>query len=258
MHVNGLSRLWSPLLGLGIAAIAAALILPIPSARAQQTAAPASFPMTVTENRVPGAAGQVTITPQGNNQLLVAINITGLPPSPSSRAAHIHTAPGAVCDNNAPVTYPLDDVMVDSSGHGTSTTTITVTPDKPIMANNAYVNVHEQSNPAGPGVICANITESYNASGASAGPATPATTGVTTAGATAVGAGECVPYDSWCAFCTSMPNVAACKAFVPAHAVGTTASGAMGNSGNQLIPGVTTGGLAPLSNLPAAVTGPLP
>lgn len=151
-------------------------------ATAQQAA---TYPMTVTQNRVPGASGQVTIMPMGGNQLMVTINIKGLPPSPSSRAAHIHTAPGAVCDNGAPVTYPLSDVAVDGSGNGTSTSTITLTPDKPIMANNAYVNVHEQAMPPGNGVICANITDTYTASGTvavtstvtSSGPAAPGEAG---------------------------------------------------------------------------------
>jgi hypothetical protein len=255
MGAGALRYAWRWLVGLGMVVFAAVAAMPVLPARAQQASGPATYPMTVTMNRVPGATGQVTITPLGNNQIRVEINITGLPPSPSARAAHIHTAPGAMCDNNAPVTYPLNDVMIDSSGHGTSTTTVTLTPDKPVEANNAYVNVHEESSPPGPGVICANITQSYTAGGTSA-PATGAAPSGTPAMMTtaAVPTGACVPHDSWCAYCSANPAAAACKAFVPPHASGTTATGAMSNSNDQLVPGVDQG----LPPVPIPVEGPLP
>ncbi len=131
------------------------------TARAQQPQQ-ATFPMTVTENRAPGAAGQVTITPVGPAQIRVDIRITGLQPN-MEHAAHIHTAPGARCDNNAPVTYPLTNVRVDASGVGTSSTVVQLTPDKPVQANNAYVNVHRAATPPGEGIICADITVTYTA-----------------------------------------------------------------------------------------------
>src|ERR671915_218568 len=90
----------------------------------------------------PGAGGQVTMTPLPNNQVRVDIRATGLPAG-EQRAAHIHTAQGARCDTGAPVTYPLTNVSVDAGGVGTSTTTITLTADRPVQANNAYVNVHQ-------------------------------------------------------------------------------------------------------------------
>lgn len=132
-------------------------------AQAQQAA---TFNMSITENRIQGATGQVTMTPLGNDQARVDIRITGLQPN-NQHAAHIHTAQGAQCDTNAPVTYPLTNVSVDGSGVGTSTTTITLTADKPVQANNAYVNVHQMAM-GGPGVICANVTQSYVAGGAGA------------------------------------------------------------------------------------------
>jgi hypothetical protein len=213
----------------------------------------------VTQNRVPGATGNVTITSLGTNQIRVDISITGLPASPSSRAAHIHTGPGAVCDNGAPVTYPLTDVMVDSSGHGTSTTMVTLTADKPIMANNAYVNVHEEPSTGGTGagVICANITQSYTAGGTS-GSATGATAPSGTSSAATATSGQCVAGDSWCAYCSTAPSAAGCQAFTPAHASGTTATGAMGKSNSQPVPGVTQGlpqGSGP-ALLPVTVSGP--
>lgn len=168
--------------GLILALLVSALGLgAVTAVQAQQAA---TYPMQVTQNRVPGATGQVTMTSLGNNQVRVDISIKGLPVSPSSRAAHIHTAVGAVCDNNSPITYPLTNVAVDASGNGTSSTTIALTSDKPIQANNAYVNVHEQASPPGQGVICANITQSYLAQGASGAAATTAASGTGTSATT--------------------------------------------------------------------------
>lgn len=151
----------------------------------------ATFPFAITQSRIPSGTGDVTITPMGSDQLMVAIHLTGLPATPTSRAAHIHTAQGAVCDNNSPVTYPLDAVAIDSSGTGTSTTMITLMPDKPIQANNAYVNVHEAGSPPGNGVICANITQSFSAGAASTGGST--TAGATTTTGTGTTAGTAAP-----------------------------------------------------------------
>jgi hypothetical protein len=111
----------------------------------------------------------VTITPLGNDQVRVEIRVTGLQAN-NQHAAHIHTAQDARCDNNAPITYPLTNVSVDGSGAGTSTTTVTLTADKPVQANNAYVNVHQMAT-GGPGVICANVTASFVAGQAAAGAA---------------------------------------------------------------------------------------
>ncbi len=69
-------------------------------AQAQQ---PLTLQMSITENRIQGATGEVTMTPMANNQVQVDIRITGLQPN-GAHAAHIHTAQGAQCDTNAPVT----------------------------------------------------------------------------------------------------------------------------------------------------------
>ncbi len=102
-----------------------------------------------------------------------------------------------MCDNNAPVTYPLDNVKVDASGVGTSSTVVTLTADKPVTANNAYVNVHTGATPPGQGIICANITQSYTATGAAAQGATPAAQAPAAtpraAGATPAAAAPAVP-----------------------------------------------------------------
>jgi hypothetical protein len=131
--------------------------------------APITVPMSVTENREPGLTGLATLTPLGNGQYRVEIRMSGLPPNDTARPAHIHTAAGARCDTGAPVTYPLTSVTVDADGDGTSVTTITVTADRPVTANNAYLNVH---NPAqmGRGVFCGNITVTLQTAGAAAAP----------------------------------------------------------------------------------------
>ena len=155
------------------AALALAILALGTGAAALAAQQPVTLPLQVTENRAPGASGQVMMTPLGNNQVRVDIRITGLPAN-EQRAAHIHTAPGAVCDTGAPVTYPLSNVAVDASGVGTSTTTVTLMADRPVQAGNAYVNVHQGNvaagAPAGQGVICANVTATFAAqAGAPAG-----------------------------------------------------------------------------------------
>ncbi len=150
------------------AAAAAGLVAAVVGAGVVQAQQSQTFPMSITENRVQGVAGSTSVTPMGGNQLRVEITLTGLRPN-AQHAAHIHTAAGARCDTGAPVTYPLTQVRADASGRGTSVTTVTLTADKPINANNAYANVH--TNPdGGPGIICANITASYAAQAAGAAP----------------------------------------------------------------------------------------
>ena len=186
----------------GAAVALVALALGLSAARTASAQQPVTLPMQVTENRAPGAAGQVTMTPLGNNQVRVDIRITGLPAG-EQRAAHIHTAAGARCDNGAPVTYPLTNVSVDAGGVGTSSTTITLAADRPIQANNAYVNVHQGNVGAGAGagvgVICANITTSFTAG--AAGQAAPA-------GMTRAGTGLSVNATGWGAVLAGLAAVA--------------------------------------------------
>jgi hypothetical protein len=150
--------------------LAAVLVASLGATRVVHAQQPMTITLSVTENREPGLAGTAIIAPLPNSQVRVDIRITGLPRNDVDRPAHIHTAAGARCDNGAPITYPLTNVKVDASGVGTSTTTVTLTPDKPVTANNAYVNVH---NPAqgGRGVICGNITANLSGLAAGAQPA---------------------------------------------------------------------------------------
>lgn len=162
-----LARRW----GAGIVAVAALALGFGVADQGASAQAPVTLNFSVTENRVPGAAGAATITPLGNNQLRVDIRLTGLPPN-GTHAAHFHTSANATCDNNQPVTYPLTDVRVDGSGVGTSTTTITTRAANPIVPGGAYLNVHQASNPPGQGVVCANVTA--NLQTLAAGPAAAA------------------------------------------------------------------------------------
>lgn len=153
-------------LGILAAALFAGSVALTQNASAQ---GPATIPMSVTENREPGLSGSATMTQVSGNDYRVEIRMSGLPPNDAARPAHIHGAPGAQCDNNAPITYPLSNVTVDGSGNGTSVSTITITADKPIVAGQTYINVH---NPAqgGRGVFCGNISTNVSAAG-TGGPA---------------------------------------------------------------------------------------
>jgi hypothetical protein len=118
--------------------------------------------MKVTENRAPGAAGTVTLTALSSTSARVDIRVTGVQPN-ATFMAHIHASSNAVCDNGAPVVYPLTPVKSDASGVGTSTTTITVNPNTPIRPQLAYVNVHEANGSPGQGIICADVTSDFSA-----------------------------------------------------------------------------------------------
>jgi len=134
---------------------------------------PTALTFAVTENRLPNGAGSGTITPLGNDQIRVDVRITGLQPN-AQHAIHIHTADGARCDTNAPVTYPLTNVQADAAGVGTSTTTVTLRAEQPVRAGNAYINMHQAVSPAGPGIICANIDATFSTTaGAQAAPPPP-------------------------------------------------------------------------------------
>lgn len=162
---------WLKFAGVSIAVAAGVLALGQATTQAQSQAA--TVPMQVTENRVPGATGQVTMTPQGNNQLRVQIRITGLQAN-AEHAAHIHG--GGQCDTNAAVTHPLNSVRVDASGVGTSDTTVTAAADNPLRPQ-SYVNVHQGNTPPGNGVICANVPANFSLGAGTGGAGTAAQPG---------------------------------------------------------------------------------
>lgn len=81
------------------------------------------------------AANGVATLSIANNQLTVAITMSGLVPG-STHQAHIHQGS---CKAQGPVLYPLTPVVVDKNGIGTSTTNI---PKVASIAKGWYVNVH--------------------------------------------------------------------------------------------------------------------
>ncbi len=83
------------------------------------------------------ASGQATLSLSGQT-LTVTITMAGLDPKITQHIAHIHQGS---CDAQGAVLIPLNPVVVDASGAGTSSTTKTVTFNS-IPATGWYVNVH--------------------------------------------------------------------------------------------------------------------
>jgi Cu/Zn superoxide dismutase len=72
--------------------------------------------------------------------LTVKISLTGLAPS-STHPAHIHSGS---CANQGAVVYPLQNVVADAHGVGTSTTTIKSVPN--LLPSGWYLNIHNGPN----------------------------------------------------------------------------------------------------------------
>lgn len=111
-----------------------------------------------------GITGTAKVTALGNNQIRVEVTLNGLPAN-DQRAGHIHKG---TCANQGGVVYPLNPLMVNAQGVGTSNTTVTLDKE-PITAGGYYINFHQALNPPGPGVSCGNITKAYNAQTTAAG-----------------------------------------------------------------------------------------
>ncbi len=93
-----------------------------------------------TQNANQAANGVATLS-LDNNQLRVTITASGLEPN-SKHQAHIHQGS---CRSQGPVVYPLNPVIVDNNGNGTSRTIIHNVTSIP---GNWYVNVHLAATPA--------------------------------------------------------------------------------------------------------------
>jgi CHRD domain len=96
------------------------------------TAAPASSPSE-------SASGTAKLSLSGGT-LTVDLMLTGLQPG-TSHAAHIHTGS---CESQGAVVYPLNNVVANSSGNYTGTTTIKNVSSIP--GSGWYVNVHYSTN----------------------------------------------------------------------------------------------------------------
>jgi CHRD domain len=114
------------------------------------TSAPASTPTTAstptsttahaTLKHVPSGMATVSLDP-ASQSLTVKISLIGLAPS-SKHPAHIHA--GSCAKEGGPVVHPLQDVVADEHGVGTSTTVI---QNVKVPASGWYINVHN-----GPGL----------------------------------------------------------------------------------------------------------
>ena len=101
-----------------------------------------------------GVAGPGKIV-KGTGTFTVTIKLTGMAPS-SSHISHIHSGS---CAKNGGVAYALTQVIADSSG--TATVTSTVPAAYSVPAGGWYVNVHhgpDFSAPAnGPSISCGDL-----------------------------------------------------------------------------------------------------
>ncbi|HZS76133.1 MAG TPA: CHRD domain-containing protein [Ktedonobacteraceae bacterium] len=110
---------------------------------------------TATLKHVPTGSADLSWDPV-SQMLTVKISLVGLAPN-STHPAHIHAGS---CKNQGAVVYPLQNVVADAHGVGTSTTKVSLS--KGIPANGWYLNVHN-----GPGlspsdqflpIVCGDIT----------------------------------------------------------------------------------------------------
>jgi hypothetical protein len=114
--------------------------------------APISFAMGVQNASGVSGTGQVV---KGSGSFTVTIKLTGLVPN-SSHVSHIHNG---ACAKPGGIAYALAEVVADSSGAATATTTVSV--DYTIPGAGWYVNVHhgpDLTAPAnGPSITCGDL-----------------------------------------------------------------------------------------------------
>lgn len=110
------------------------------------------FTMVAQNNSGVSGTGQVV---KGVGSFVVTIKLTGMPAS-SSHISHVHTGS---CAKPGGVAYALSQVIADSSG--AATVTSTVPADYVIPAGGWYVNVHHGPDftaPAnGPSISCGDL-----------------------------------------------------------------------------------------------------
>ena len=110
------------------------------------------FTMTAQNNSGVSGTGEVV---KGSGSFAVTIKLTGMPAS-SSHISHVHNGS---CAKNGGVAYGLSQVIADS--YGAATVTSTVAAEYSIPAGGWYVNVHhgpDFSAPAnGPSISCRDL-----------------------------------------------------------------------------------------------------
>ena len=123
------------------------------------TATPASptppkISFTMTSQNASGVAGTGNVV-KGTGSFTVTIKLTGMAPN-SSHISHVHTG---ACAKPGGIAYALQQVIADSSGAATATSTVAV--DYSVPAGGWYVNVHhgpDLTAPAnGPSVSCGDL-----------------------------------------------------------------------------------------------------
>jgi hypothetical protein len=122
------------------------LVLAATPAGAQQAGdedAAGSLPMRATASA--GVSGRASLR-VADGATTVTITLQGLEPE-SRHAAHIH---GESCDG--PILFPLQVMVADDNGQGTSLTVISNVPD-----GTWWLQVHRGETPPGPGISCGEV-----------------------------------------------------------------------------------------------------
>ena len=129
-------------LGTSLLALAAAALLASP-AGAQQMEGGMAVQMNASGDG--GAGGEAMVHPMGDSTM-VMITLQGLEPD-SRHAAHVHNG-----SCSAGVVYPLQVVVADEDGIGTSSSTVAAAPDA-----TWWLQVHRAESPPGPGISCGQV-----------------------------------------------------------------------------------------------------
>ena len=128
-------------LGTSLLALAAAALLASPASAQHEGG------MTVQMNPSGdgGAGGEAMVHPMGDSTTVI-ITLQGLEPD-SRHAAHVHNGS---CSGG--VMYPLQVVVADAEGTGTSSSTVAAAPDA-----TWWLQVHRAESPPGPGISCGQV-----------------------------------------------------------------------------------------------------
>ena len=101
-----------------------------------------------------GVSGTGTVV-KGTGSFIVTIKLTGMTPN-SSHISHVHNG---ACAKNGGIAYALQQVIADSSGAATVTSTVPV--DYAVPTGGWYVNVHHGPDftapPNGPSISCGDL-----------------------------------------------------------------------------------------------------
>lgn len=132
---------------LGVAALALLVVACGGDEEGEPTGAAEAVTIDLAEESDSGQTGEATLTPTGEGQTAVTVELTNPPDNP--QPVHIH--PGT-CDNLDPAPqFPLDD-LVD----GTSETTVDVSLEE-LQSGEFAINAHKSAEEIEVYVACGNI-----------------------------------------------------------------------------------------------------